>query len=161
MLPYGNARSYGSSVTCQHGVRECETNMVEACGIKHLADPQHYMPFIFCVEQSADQKTPDALITSCAKDSATATAISTCYGEGSGTEGVAAIAEIAKETQPLGHQYTPWLVLNGQHSKQGEDNLKKAICDAYKGTNKPAACNTNDADHVVPKCFVNDTAVVV
>lgn len=161
MLPYGNARGTGSAVQCQHGVKECEVNMVEACGIKHLADPKDYAPFIFCVEKNAYPNTPDGLITKCAKDSATASAISTCYGEGRGSEGVAAISKIASETQPLGHQYTPWLVINGQHSKAGEANLKKAICDAYTGAAKPAACNSNDADHDVPKCFVNSTAIVV
>lgn len=160
MLPYGNARTSGSKVSCQHGTKECEVNMVEACGIKHLSDPKDYMPYIFCIEGAADSKTPDALIKACAPADS-ASSISTCYGEGAGAEGVALIAEYAKETKPLNHGYTPWLVLDGVHSTSGEDNLKNAICTAYKGSNKPAACSSNGADHIVSKCFVNSTAVMV
>lgn len=161
MLPYGNARGSGSSVRCQHGTKECDVNMVEACGIKHISEPAQYMPFIFCVEKSAQSQTPDALIKACAKDDSVASSISTCYGEGKGQEGVALIADIAKQTQPLGHGYTPWLVIDGTHSKKGEDNLKAAICKAYKGSSRPASCDTNDADHIVPKCFDNTTVTVV
>merc|ERR1711881_751342 len=102
----------------------------------------------------ADVQTPDNIIKGCAKDSATASAISTCYGGGTGSEGGAAIAKIAQLTKPLGHTYTPWLVIDGKHSLEMQDNLKKAICDAYKGPNKPAACSTDDIDHVLPRCFV-------
>jgi len=163
MLPYGNAQSSGGQVTCQHGTSECNLNMVEACGIKHLPEASDYMAFVFCVEGSDHSKSPDAIITSCAKDKETATGISTCYAEGSGAEGKALIADNAKQTQALGHKYTPWLVIDGEHSTSGEDNLKKAICAAYKGSAKPAACNSNDADHDIQKCprFPNNTTLVV
>jgi interferon gamma-inducible protein 30 len=161
MLPYGNAHTFGGKVRCQHGEKECELNMVEACGIKHLPDTQDYMDFIFCVEGDAKKSTPDAVIKSCAKDSATAASITACYGEGSGAEGTAAIAAAAQQTAPLNHEYTPWLVINGKHSTKGEDNLKKAICAAYKGSERPAACSSNDEDHVVPKCYPKTATVVV
>jgi len=168
MLPYGNAQTAGGVVQCQHGPAECNLNMVEACGIKHLPRISNlqfasdYMKFIFCVESGAQKSgTPDSLIKSCAKDTTTATAISACYGEGAGAEGKAAIAAVAAKTTPLKHQYTPWLLINGKHSAAGEQNLKAAICAAYKGPDKPAACSTNDADHIVPKCFPNSTTVVV
>jgi interferon gamma-inducible protein 30 len=161
MLPYGNARMSGGKVQCQHGEKECEFNMVEACGIKHLPDPTDYMTFIFCVESAASGSTPDAVIQSCAKDPSTNVLISACYGEGSGAEGSAAIADAAKQTDPLKHQYTPWLVINGKHSAKGEDNLKQAICAAYTGSDKPAACSSDDADHIVPKCYPDNTTVVV
>lgn len=161
MLPYGNAKTTGGQVSCQHGKTECEFNMVEACGIKHLPDVKDFLPFIFCVEGAAQKSTPDAVIKTCAKDNATASSIATCYGEGAGAEGVAAIAAVAKQTAPLAHQYTPWLVINGKHSANVENNLKKAICDAYTGSAKPAACSSDDADHIVPKCYPNSTTVVV
>jgi len=161
MLPYGNAQTAGGVVQCQHGPAECNLNMVEACGIKHLPNASDYMTFIFCVESGAPSGTPDSLIKSCAKDTTTATAISACYGEGAGAEGKAAIAALAAKTTVTKHQYTPWLIINGKHSTAGEQNLKAAICAAYKGSAKPAACSTNDADIDVPKCFPNSTTVVV
>jgi len=167
MLPYGNAQTAGGVVQCQHGPAECNLNMVEACGIKHLPRISNlqfasdYMKFIFCVESGAPSGTPDSLIKSCAKDTTTATAISACYGEGAGVEGKAAIAALAAKTTVTKHQYTPWLIINGKHSTAGEQNLKAAICAAYKGSAKPAACSTNDADIDVPKCFPNSTTVVV
>lgn len=161
MLPYGNARTTSGKVSCQHGAGECKVNMVEACAIRRLRDPRAYMEFIFCVEKFARSESPDALIEKCAKDDASAKSISSCYGDGEGVEGAAAIAAIANETQSLGHRYTPWLVINGQHSTSGERNLKRAICDVYKGPHRPAACDAGDADHAVVKCSREEVPVVV
>lgn len=135
--------------------------MVEACGIKHLPTAQEYMPFIFCVESGAKDGLPDALIRSCTDENTTAKHISDCYGEGSGGEGAAAIAAAARQTKPLGHKYTPWVVIDGQHSTRGEDSLKQAICDAYKGPARPSACRGDGGHHIVSKCFPNGTVVVV
>mmetsp|Transcript_76582 Transcript_76582/g.216568 ORF Transcript_76582/g.216568 Transcript_76582/m.216568 type:complete len:162 (-) Transcript_76582:152-637(-) len=161
MLPYGNARDQGGQVACQHGPAECKLNMVEACGIKHLPTAKEYMPFIFCVESGAKDGTPDALIRSCTEGNSTAKLISDCYGEGSGGEGAAAIAAVGQQTAALGHQYTPWVVIDGQHSKSGESGLKQAICDAYKGAARPSACQGDAEQHTVSKCFPDGTVVVV
>lgn len=52
--PYGNARTIANgsswSFTCQHGVRECEGNMIELCAINQTDD--YYgkaLPFIVCL----------------------------------------------------------------------------------------------------------------
>jgi interferon gamma-inducible protein 30 len=148
MLPYGNARGT-TKVTCQHGPEECAFNMIEACGIEHLKDPSLYMPFIFCVEESdfsdASSK-PTEVLEKCAPHSFLA-AITTCYGNGKGAEGSSLIAAIAEKTKPLNHGYTPWVVVDGKHSEAAENNLEKAICKAYKGSNKPAACAKHDEDN--------------
>ena len=39
------------------------------------------------------------------------------------------------------HMYVPWVQINGAHSTSAEDNLVKAVCNAYKGANKPKACS--------------------
>eukprot|EP00746_Dinoflagellata_sp_MGD_P006530 gnl/MRDRNA2_/MRDRNA2_112799_c0_seq1.p1 gnl/MRDRNA2_/MRDRNA2_112799_c0~~gnl/MRDRNA2_/MRDRNA2_112799_c0_seq1.p1 ORF type:complete len:189 (-),score=35.89 gnl/MRDRNA2_/MRDRNA2_112799_c0_seq1:188-754(-) len=145
MLPYGNARGT-TKVQCQHGPQECAFNMIEACGIKHLADPAAYFPFIFCVEKSDDSKSPSEVIEECIAETDKQEAISTCFGDGKGEEGVALIAVIAKKTQSLDHKYTPWVVVNGQHSEAAENNLEKSICEVYKGPNKPAACDKYAGD---------------
>lgn len=145
MLPYGNAHGTDPA-TCQHGPQECAFNMIEACGIEHLKEAGLYMPFIFCVEESDDSKTPDQVIESCAPHSFMASILN-CYGGGKGAEGTALIAAIAAKTAPLNHQYTPWVVIDGKHSEAAENNLEQAICTAYKGLDKPAACADLVADN--------------
>mmetsp|Transcript_107124 Transcript_107124/g.302930 ORF Transcript_107124/g.302930 Transcript_107124/m.302930 type:complete len:224 (-) Transcript_107124:276-947(-) len=153
MLPYGNARGSGTDIVCQHGLKECQMNMVEACAIKHLPDPRDYMPFIFCSERAARKSTPAAIIAACATGSA-AGAITACYGDGKGSEGIALESALAKQTALLQHKYTPWVVIDGVHSTQGEDHLLKAICKAYKGPSPPAAC----AKHADRRCFRPEAA---
>lgn len=114
--------------------------MVEACGIKHLSDAKDYMPFVFCVEGSlSNGATPDSAMDKCAKGAELA-AIKKCYGEGKGKEGITLEDAAEAATQPFNHQYTPWVVLNGEHSVAAENNLEKAICHAYKGEDPPKAC---------------------
>jgi interferon gamma-inducible protein 30 len=142
MLPYGNAQGTGSNIQCQHGPEECKANMVEACGIKHLTDSKDYMPYLFCAEGSLiNGGTPAEVISKCVKDPTTAAAITKCYGEGKGKEGISLENAAEAATQPFNHQYTPWVVVDGKHSVAAENNLEKAICHAYKGENPPAACS--------------------
>eukprot|EP00441_Pelagodinium_beii_P046029 CAMPEP_0197622216 /NCGR_PEP_ID=MMETSP1338-20131121/2585_1 /TAXON_ID=43686 ORGANISM="Pelagodinium beii, Strain RCC1491" /NCGR_SAMPLE_ID=MMETSP1338 /ASSEMBLY_ACC=CAM_ASM_000754 /LENGTH=110 /DNA_ID=CAMNT_0043191895 /DNA_START=243 /DNA_END=571 /DNA_ORIENTATION=- len=110
--------------------------MIEACAIKHLPDPKDYMDFVFCAEGSS--AGPEQLITKCATASAKSD-IETCYGKGKGAEGKALIAKAGAATAKLNHEYTPWVDLDGKHSQAAEQNLEKAICDAYTGAAKPAA----------------------
>mmetsp|Transcript_46049 Transcript_46049/g.127942 ORF Transcript_46049/g.127942 Transcript_46049/m.127942 type:complete len:194 (-) Transcript_46049:151-732(-) len=140
LLPYGNAEGSGSKIECQHGPNECEVNMVEACAIKHLPSQEEHLPFIFCSEAAAQTKKAANIIESCSPNSTVASSITGCFGGGHGDEGVTLENAIAKATQPLHHKYTPWVVLEGRHSAMAEDNLEKAICRAYKGSNRPPAC---------------------
>jgi len=147
MLPYGNAQGT-TKVQCQHGPQECAFNMIEACGIEHLKDAGLYMPFIFCIEGSDNTLTPAQVIEKCAPHSFMGS-ITTCFGDGKGTDGSALIAQIAAKTKPLNHQYTPWVLINGNHSVAAENNLEKAICTAYTGSSKPAACAKHAEDNGV------------
>ena len=56
LYPYGNAKTItngtSTTITCQHGIRECEGNMIEACAI---ADYDYYtkaLPFVICLESN-------------------------------------------------------------------------------------------------------------
>merc|ERR1712154_285630 len=101
-------------ITCQHGIKECQLNIVEACGIRHISDPSDDMAFVFCVESLAQQQTPDAIIQSCGKDNAAS--ISACYGEGTGADGSALFLNIAQQTESLmsDKAYVPWVLIDGQ-----------------------------------------------
>lgn len=56
VYPYGNARwaQNGSTYafTCQHGVRECEGNILEVCALNLYEPEQYAIPFIVCFEGS-------------------------------------------------------------------------------------------------------------
>mgnify|MGYP001003705402 CR=1 FL=1 len=53
--PYGNARerlnAQGSwDFTCQHGVAECQYNLLEACALNYQTDQIQTFEFLACVE---------------------------------------------------------------------------------------------------------------
>eukprot|EP00927_Polykrikos_kofoidii_P086491 TRINITY_DN970_c0_g1_i7.p1 TRINITY_DN970_c0_g1~~TRINITY_DN970_c0_g1_i7.p1 ORF type:complete len:228 (-),score=18.70 TRINITY_DN970_c0_g1_i7:109-762(-) len=154
MLPYGNARGSGSSVQCQHGPAECNLNMAEACGIQHLPDPNDFLNFVFCVEKSTSSD-PETLISSCATSSEAQASILDCY---KGQEGPQLISALAARTAQLNHQYTPWVVINGEHSTDAENDLMKAVCDAYTGPNPPGRCSASDS---IARCYRDDKGVAV
>ncbi len=56
LIPYGNAKTTknGSSwaFTCQHGVRECQGNMIEACAIRKFDYYSQGLPFALCLEDN-------------------------------------------------------------------------------------------------------------
>lgn len=53
LYPYGNAKraQNGSSwaFTCQHGVRECQGNLIEACAIRKFDYYSQGLPFALCL----------------------------------------------------------------------------------------------------------------
>jgi interferon gamma-inducible protein 30 len=163
MLPYGNAHGTGTAIECQHGATECKINMVEDCAIKHLAD--NYMPFVFCAESHATKLSPDDIISTCA-DASVATDISKCYGEGTGQEGASLQTATATKTKATNHKYTPWVMINDEHSTAAESDLKKAVCAAYKGPNPPAACakslaSENGNTALLNKCYASENEIQV
>ena len=54
MIPYGNAKrtKVGDTwkFTCQHGVSECQGNMIATCAIKNFDFYPQALPFIICLE---------------------------------------------------------------------------------------------------------------
>ncbi|XP_038049649.1 gamma-interferon-inducible lysosomal thiol reductase-like [Patiria miniata] len=144
MVPYGNAMETqkGSEYEfqCQHGAIECQGNLYETCIL-------HYAPFptafktIYCMEVSRDP-VPNA--QKCMeKMGVNYEQVFTCAN---GSLGNSLEHQMALKTDALKppHQYVPWVTLNGVHTEKiqnkAENDLKKLICDTYKGT-KPPACS--------------------
>ena len=51
LVPYGNARTSGTTVSCQHGEDECKGNTWELCGIDQAGDAfSAYWPYMHCME---------------------------------------------------------------------------------------------------------------
>lgn len=146
LYPYGNARraQNGSSWTfsCQHGVRECQGNLIEACAIRQYDFYTQGLPFILCLEQNSTnwitqgQKCAGSLSMDWNRINACAT----------GEEGVKYMVELAQATEALvpAHQYVPWINVNGQHSSTSEsaveNNMVKYVCSIYTGPEKIDAC---------------------
>lgn len=156
LYPYGNAHE--SQVgqkwkfDCQHGERECQTNLIETCALHLMSHPQQFMPYIHCVEG-----TPTiANARKCADDLQVEWGpISACYN---GSQGNQLEHEMAIKTDALNpkHTYVPWIVVNGQHTERMQTDaqlgLIEFICKTYTGV-QPHACRVHQNNG--RKCYKN------
>ena len=154
LYPYGNAQESQRDnkwfFTCQHGVVECEVNLLESCALHLLSHPDQFMPYIHCVESSPSL----ANAKSCAdKLKIEWSPLSKCYN---GTEGNYLQHKIALKTGALipPHQFVPWIVANGAHTaaiqESCQSNLMHYVCETYKGV-QPHACRVHKVKN--SKCY--------
>ncbi|XP_071502332.1 gamma-interferon-inducible lysosomal thiol reductase-like [Diadema antillarum] len=145
LVPYGNAQEqqYGDQwyFTCQHGAAECLGNLIETCALNFYAMPKAF-PFIYCLEYYGPTLTNAEYCASL--HSVDYSKIETCTQSKAGNE---MEHQMAVKTDALNppHQYVPWLVLNGVHTEQIQNevtsNTLGVVCDTYTGP-KPAGCTT-------------------
>ncbi|XP_076322193.1 gamma-interferon-inducible lysosomal thiol reductase-like isoform X1 [Tachypleus tridentatus] len=151
LVPFGNAKVTKDGdkwkFTCQHGPKECYSNIIQTCGLFYITTMKTSLNFIKCI--SADEE-PWQAGAKCAKSlQVDWEAISTCAN---GTHGNSLEYEMANKTLTLDppHQYTPWITLNGVHTEkiqgQAETDLFDLTCEAYKGV-KPSVCNMAKRKH--------------
>lgn len=148
LYPYGNAKRTKNgdtwNFTCQHGVRECEGNIIETCALKLNADAfdTKALPFIICLESSTNDWNAQG------KKCATQVGISwdditACTKSKQGNDWQVELA-VATETLVPAHTYVPWVVVNKQHSSSSESavisNMVRYVCSIYKGSVKIDAC---------------------
>jgi interferon gamma-inducible protein 30 len=127
---------FSGTLICQHGQPECYANRVEACAIKLYPNVTQYLGFINCYESTNEPN--NSTLQHCANQmSMKSSKLRDCA---SSDEGLALDSMNARATAeiPGGHASTPWPILNGNVVESG---LLQAICSAYVGTKKPAACN--------------------
>jgi interferon, gamma-inducible protein 30 len=146
LFPYGNARRVqnGSSwaFTCQHGVRECEGNLIETCALRLYDKYTQALPFIICLETNSSDWTAQG--KKCAQQhSLDWSAISSCATSQTGINYEVEMAVATEKLSPA-HTYVPWVVVNNAHSSTSENavqaNMVRYVCSIYKGTEKIAAC---------------------
>merc|ERR1719427_384529 len=148
IVPYGNAQEKQVSpdkyeYECQHGPDECTLNLVENCVMKHTGDAiEKYFPVINCIE-SSDQPIADS--KKCVEKAGLKwKTIEKCVN---GSEGNMLIHKAAMKTSALNppHKYVPWIVVNGAHSddmqQDAQSDLLKFVCDTYTG-DKPSECGS-------------------
>jgi len=147
IVPYGNAMMKNKTVTCQHGVGECDANIWEQCLIYSYPNPQDYLPMLECLENalpmgSHDTKFPVDTFEKCAIEASLAfPKIQYCHDDKKTAWKV--LQKAAKET-PSEHKYVPWAVINGEHMDEEHDDLLGAVCKAYvaAGGSHPACKST-------------------
>jgi interferon gamma-inducible protein 30 len=144
--PYGNARrtQNGSSwaFTCQHGAKECQGNLIQACGTRKFDYYTQGLPFAICLEDNTTDFVAQGqrCATKYNMDWAT---INTCA---TGAEGNKLMYDISIATDRLNpaHQYTPWIVVNDKHATSSENaiiqNMVRYVCSIYTGSVKIDAC---------------------
>lgn len=146
MYPYGNAKKAQNgtnwSFTCQHGVRECEGNVIETCAIKKYDFYTQALPFIICLEADTSDWTRSG--QRCASQlNLNWNTISSCATSSEGNQFEYEMAVATDKLNPP-HTYVPWVVVNGVHSSSYETsilgNMVKFVCSIYTGPEKIDAC---------------------
>ena len=125
------------NITCQHGEKECWVNQLHTCMIHYYPKTSDHLPFIYCTETNIKDMETD--IEKVAQDCAAKLNIpySELHHCMSTRLGNMLEHEMAVRTETLDppHQYTPWVTLNGVHTKEvnkrAMSDLIGVICDAY------------------------------
>lgn len=170
MVGYGNTHySYDPtpSFECQHGQGECDTDALDLCvqyklsgtleSIENGNTTKSAFPFILCMEKEGGDPTKGQYCfdnTYGQGTSGTVTQhltwpeIDSCH-----TKEFNEVQLAAMKATP-GHQYVPWVIVNGALLKNTA-LLQKAICDAYTGSDKPSSCSrsSEQVDVVVEHDF--------
>lgn len=115
----------------QHGERERQVNLVEACAVTLYPDWKVHWPFVQCMEQQYDM----GAVQDCAKGtSLDGGRIVSCA---TGDAGAKAEEEMGKATPD--HPGVPYILVDGQVLDDPKQMLH-AICKAYTGE-KPRGCH--------------------
>lgn len=142
LVPFGNAietiRNGSYVFACQHGPKECQANMFQACAMALNGYTfANYWPFVHCMDSS---KEPVTAAAGCAKATGQSwEAIEQCSISQKGNLIMHQMAVATKSLVPP-HRYVPWVTIDGEHSVEAENKLLSAVCRAYKGGQLPPGC---------------------
>ena len=154
MVAFGNAQlddpSNPASLTCQHGVAECDANSYLQCAVA-LYHPAvyRYFPFVVCVYErlfmggggGRSEPFPASLFASCAQETALDwKALRTCHDDADGAWQLQ--LQAWAETLPTKNTYVPWVVIDGEHydMQESRNDFFNVVCEYYtaKGGTHPA-----------------------
>jgi interferon, gamma-inducible protein 30 len=145
-VPFGNAKIDldAKTVTCQHGDTECFANSYEQCAIDIYPDQDDFLPFVGCVAAIPTQfkMSQDSSFEACAESAGLDFGvIKTCHDD---PDRAWDLQVSNSELTPADHEYTPWIVVDGELYDNSSHDLQKAVCDAYaaKGGDGGDACKT-------------------
>jgi len=154
VIPFGNARiedeNDPSTLTCQHGMAECDANLYQQCAAAIYSMASRYLPFVGCLYSELtmghrSEVFPTHIFAECARRSALDwAAIKQCHDD----DDLAWTLQVdAYHTTPSEHTYVPWIVVDSDlydmdHHESGDFFV--IICAAYhaKGGRHPACPST-------------------
>ncbi|TKY65781.1 Gamma-interferon-inducible lysosomal thiol reductase [Spatholobus suberectus] len=142
LIPWANASvdKTKHSIICQNGPDECELNSLEACAINVWNDVNKHYGLINCFEFLAIDGRHKNWEDCFSQLDLPKEPILNCYNRGNGTEiGLKYINETAPLYTP--YEFLPWVVVNNQSIGKEYENFTRYVCEAYRGTPVPEACN--------------------
>ncbi|KAL7584302.1 hypothetical protein Lser_V15G42811 [Lactuca serriola] len=140
MIPWGNTQfAPNNAWICQHGPDECLIDMVEACAIDLLPHSGLWFEMIKCIEELNLQGKHGEWKSCMNSLKIHPQPITDCYQS---RKGVDLELKFADETNHLNppHRFVPWLLVNDKPLQEDYQNFVAYICNAYRGQNKPKAC---------------------
>merc|ERR1711981_777030 len=143
LKPFGKANftanGDGWDFTCQHGDAECVGNLMQACILNQVSDPEEYVPLISCImaadypPTAAQQCIPDLGISTTNYDTVKKCAKS--------VEGQNLLHDIGVETHALDPAlyFVPWILFHDEFIEadwaEAQRDLKGLLCSKYMPQN--------------------------
>ncbi|KAF5193728.1 Gamma-interferon-inducible lysosomal thiol reductase [Thalictrum thalictroides] len=149
LVPYGNAKlvKHGdnTAIICQHDEPECKLNIAHACAIYARPDVNKHFEFLHCIEDLVvKNKYEMPEWESCFGKTVgiDRKIVMDCYH---GPKGLELALKYANETNSLKppHEYVPWVVVDGEPLREHFDEFMTYVCNAYKGSHLPKACENH------------------
>ena len=145
-IPFGNAKEAFNETTnlydfeCQHGENECYGNLIETCAIQVMGRIRSY-EVILCIETNIAgfKRDFDNTLAYClADDEALLEEVKSCVDSDMGNYYE---HQMAQKTSSE-HKWVPWVVVNGVHDQDAEDQIIKSLTDYLCGDDK-TKCYSN------------------
>ena len=131
-VPYGNAKIDidAKTVTCQHGETECDLNTYEQCVIDVYPDASDFLPFTACLAGKKNlSRQPEKALEECATEvNLDFDTIKECHDD---ADRAWDLQVTNSQLTPADHQYTPWVVIDGELYDDSID-FQTALCNAYE-----------------------------
>ena len=150
IYPYGNAEenqlSNGTwNITCQHGIHECQGNLVETCFINLVSfDQNKFMDFLinYEIELDKNKRNPFGVAQQLLESgnyAVTWDELNSCINSMQGNEWEHQMGLWSKEVHVLLHG-TPMITINGVYSESVQNECQEVstiecTCKVYNGSN--------------------------
>ncbi|KAL1543609.1 gamma-interferon-responsive lysosomal thiol protein [Salvia divinorum] len=140
LIPWGNTQIQSNDTwICQHGVDECQLDVIEACAINSWPRVETHFKFIYCVERLHLMDKHTQWQSCYGANNLDQTPVNNCYNNGHGFQLEMAYADETAKLNPR-HRFVPWVVVNNVPLQEDFENFIGYICRAYRGNKVPKAC---------------------
>ena len=143
-IPFGNAyETYNQTTgkwdfTCQHKENECYGNLIETCVIQNLGRINSYEK-ILCIETNIEKyelNFDDTLAYCFENDPTTLEEVKICINSDMGNYYEHQMAQKTGD-----HHWVPWIMVDGVHDTEAENQILKSLIDYLCGDDKSKCYN--------------------